>query len=118
MAGSLGSQKGMVMGAPILAPSNPQSQPAALAMPKTHGLAGTSSAQPSTLNPQPLIRFRPFQLPVFQDRSSGILILHWSRQIGKSFTFAAWAVDRLLTQLQRYPTWLITVLSNSRDNGG
>jgi phage FluMu gp28-like protein len=66
---------------------------------------------------QALIRFRPYQLPVFLDRESGILILHWSRQIGKSFTLAAWAVDRLLTQLQKYNTWLITVLSNSRDNG-
>lgn len=76
---------------------------------QTPGLAGNS--------PQPLIRFRTYQAPVFADRSSGILILHWSRQIGKSFTLASWAVDRLLTQLQRYPTWLITVLSNSRDNG-
>lgn len=64
-----------------------------------------------------LIRFRPYQHPVFLDRQSGILILHWSRQIGKSFTLATWGVDRLLTQLQRYDTWLITVLSNSRDNG-
>src|SRR5262245_11580620 len=31
------------------------------------------------------IAMRPFQLPVFKDRASGILILHWSRQIGKSF---------------------------------
>lgn len=60
-----------------------------------------------------LIKFRPYQLPVFQDRSTGILVLHWSRQIGKSFTLAAWAVDRLLTR----PGRLVTVLSNSRDNG-
>lgn len=66
---------------------------------------------------EPLIKFRIYQQPVFLDRESGILILHWSRQIGKSFTLASWAVDRLLTQLQRYPSWLITVLSNSRDNG-
>ncbi len=65
-----------------------------------------------------LISFRPYQEPVFLDRSSGILLLHWSRQIGKSFTLAAWAVDRLLSQLQSYNSWLITVLSNSRDNGG
>ena len=64
-----------------------------------------------------LIKFRPYQFPVFHDRQSGIVILHWSRQIGKSFTLASWAVDRLLTQLQTHPTWLITVLSNSRDNG-
>lgn len=65
----------------------------------------------------PHIRFRPYQDPVFKDRRTGILILHWSRQIGKSYTLAAWAVDRLLTQLQRYDSWLVTVLSNSRDNG-
>jgi phage FluMu gp28-like protein len=59
------------------------------------------------------IGFRPYQLPVFYDRSTGILVLHWSRQIGKSFTLAAWAVDRLLSR----PGRLVTVLSNSRDNG-
>jgi phage FluMu gp28-like protein len=64
-----------------------------------------------------MIKFRAYQQPVFLDRDSGILLLHWSRQIGKSFTLASWAVDRLLTQLQRYDSWLITVLSNSRDNG-
>lgn len=65
----------------------------------------------------PAIKFRAYQKPVFFDRESGIAILHWSRQIGKSFTLASWAVDRLLTQLQKYDSWLITVLSNSRDNG-
>ena len=59
------------------------------------------------------IKFRPYQKPIFLDRTSGILILHWSRQIGKSFTLASWAVDRLLTR----PGRLVTVLSNSRDNG-
>ena len=61
----------------------------------------------------PMVRFRPYQQGVFMDRVSGILILHWSRQIGKSFTLASWAVDRLLTR----PGRLVTVLSNSRDNG-
>jgi hypothetical protein len=51
---------------------------------------------------------------VFRDRTLGILLLHWSRQIGKSYTLAAWAVDRLLTQLQGYDRWLITVLPNRR----
>ncbi len=59
------------------------------------------------------IALRPYQDEVFKDRSSGILILHWSRQIGKSFTLAAWAVDRLLSR----PGRLVTVLSNSRENG-
>jgi phage FluMu gp28-like protein len=65
------------------------------------------------LKPEVLVRFRVFQKPVFEDRKSGVLVLHWSRQIGKSFTLAAWAVDRLLTR----PGRLVTVLSNSRDNG-
>src|SRR5258708_197937 len=59
------------------------------------------------------IGFRQYQVPVFHDRTSGVLVLHWARQIGKSFTLAAWAVDRLLTR----PGRLVTVLSNSRDNG-
>ena len=59
------------------------------------------------------IALRPYQQAIFEDRSSGILILHWSRQIGKSFTLAAWAVDRLLSR----PGRLVTVLSNSRENG-
>ena len=59
------------------------------------------------------VEFRPYQYPVFRDRSAGIVILHWSRQIGKSFALAAWAVDRLLSR----PGRLVTVLSNSRENG-
>ena len=62
---------------------------------------------------KPLIEFREYQKPIFLDRETGILILFWSRQIGKSFTLAAWAVDRLLTR----PGRLVTVLSNSKDNG-
>jgi len=61
----------------------------------------------------PRICFRPYQEPVFWNRSSGIQILFWSRQIGKSFTMACWIVDRMLT----CPGRLIVVLSNSRDNG-
>ena len=62
---------------------------------------------------KPIIQFREYQEPVFRDNETGILVLHWSRQIGKSFTLAAWAVDRLLTR----PGRLVTVLSNSKDNG-
>jgi phage FluMu gp28-like protein len=72
---------------------------------------GSAAASPQALN------LRSFQQPVFEDRSSGILILHWSRQIGKSYVLAAWAVDRICVQLLRYDHWLVTVLSNSRDNG-
>ncbi|MBO7206808.1 MAG: terminase family protein, partial [Kiritimatiellae bacterium] len=62
---------------------------------------------------KPLIEFREYQKPVFLDRETGILVIFWSRQIGKSFTLAGWAVDRLLTS----PGRLVTVLSNSKDNG-
>ena len=59
------------------------------------------------------LHFRRYQLPSFVDHATKTVIEHWSRQIGKSYTYAAWAVDRLL----RYPGRLVTVLSNSRDNG-
>ena len=65
----------------------------------------------------PQLQFRAYQAPVFENHTSGVLVLHWARQIGKSFTLAAWAVDRLLRQLRQHPQWLVTVLSNSRDNG-
>ena len=63
--------------------------------------------------PSPGLHFRRYQLASFTDHSTKTVIEHWSRQIGKSYTYAAWAVDRLL----RYPGRLVTVLSNSRDNG-
>jgi len=59
------------------------------------------------------IHFRKYQEPVFWDHTTKTQIIHWSRQIGKSYTLAAWAVERLL----RFPGRLVTVLSNSRDNG-
>ena len=73
----------------------------------------TSRRDSGRAQPRVRIALRPYQQAIFDDRSSGILILHWSRQIGKSFTLAAWAVDRLLTR----PGRLVTVLSNSRENG-
>src|SRR5579859_3916746 len=60
-----------------------------------------------------VIKFHSYQVPVFKDHKTGIVVLHWARQVGKSFTLAAWAVDRLL----RCPGRLVTVLSNSRENG-
>jgi phage FluMu gp28-like protein len=60
-----------------------------------------------------LIQMREYQLPAFLDRTTGIVIWFWSRQIGKSFTLACWIVDRMLSR----PGRLVTVLSNSRDNG-
>lgn len=63
------------------------------------------------------VGFRKYQKPIFNDRTAGIIVLHWSRQIGKSFTLASWAVDRILDKLKTNDSWLVTVLSNSRDNG-
>ena len=82
---------------------------------------GTPAPARAAAPPSPAVKalaLRSYQIPVFDDRRSGILILHWSRQIGKSYTLASWAVDRLILMLGKYDSWLVTVLSNSRDNGG
>ncbi len=63
------------------------------------------------------INLRGYQDAVFSDHVSGLVVLHWSRQIGKSYALAAWAVDRVLKQIKHNDSWLVTVLSNSRDNG-
>jgi phage I-like protein len=57
------------------------------------------------------MHLRPYQIPIFTDNTTGILGLHWARQLGKSTVLAAWAVDRLLTRR------LVTVLSNCQQNG-
>ncbi len=59
-----------------------------------------------------LMKFRQYQEPVFWC-TLGLLVIHWSRQIGKSYVLAAWAVMRLL----EHPGRLVTVLSNSKSNG-
>jgi len=59
-----------------------------------------------------LLNFRQYQESTFWS-TLGIMILHWSRQVGKSHTLAAWAVLRLLENEGR----LVTVLSNSASNG-
>jgi phage FluMu gp28-like protein len=64
-----------------------------------------------------LIRFLPYQREAFADRHHGVAIWFWGRQCRKSSTGAAWAVDRLLTQVPKHGRWLVTVLSNSKDNG-
>lgn len=79
-------------------------------------LAKSTEPRPSAVS-SPLVTFRSYQLPVFKDHSTKVLILEWSRQIGKSYTLANWCVSRLLRQLQRHNSWLITVLSNSKANG-
>jgi hypothetical protein len=60
-----------------------------------------------------MIELRKYQGPVLRKDGPGVLVLHWARQIGKSYALAAWAVDRLL----KNPGRLVTVLSNSRENG-
>lgn len=83
------------------------------------GAPATGAAPlPPPPEPKPLVGFRAYQLPVFHDHTSKVLMLEWSRQIGKSYTLANWCVDRCLRQLQRHSSWLIVVLSNSKDNGG
>lgn len=62
-------------------------------------------------------QYRTYQQPVVFDHTTKSVILHWSRQIGKSHTLAGWSVHRLLKQLQTHDSWLVTVLSNSRKNG-
>ena len=34
------------------------------------------------------LQFRPYQKRIFDDRTRGILILHWARQLGKSYVLA------------------------------
>jgi phage FluMu gp28-like protein len=83
---------------------------------KEAAISGTRVERVPTRNgkvEQSLVRLRSYQLPIFRDRKTGVLLLHWSRQIGKSHVLAAWAVDRLLEN----PGRLVTVLSNTRDNG-
>jgi hypothetical protein len=81
-----------------------------------HDLQDGSLNRVHLVNPveqKPLIQFRPYQYEPFLNRSNGIEVWCWSRQIGKSYTLAAWAVDRLLTR----PGRLVTILSNSQANG-
>src|SRR5688500_8865554 len=60
-----------------------------------------------------LIKFRPYQAKAFHNKTDGIQVWLWGRQTGKSFTLAAWAIDRLITK----PGHTVTVLSNSKFNG-
>lgn len=60
-----------------------------------------------------LLRFRPYQRAAFENRTNGIEVWLWGRQTGKSFTLAAWAVDRLIVS----PGRTVTMLSNSKFNG-
>ena len=54
-----------------------------------------------------------YQKPLLVEDGPGVVVLHWARQIGKSYTLATWAVTRLMD----HPGRLVTVLSNSKENG-
>jgi phage FluMu gp28-like protein len=79
-----------------------------------HQKPSPPNSVPSVVNPEaPLLDLRPYQRRAFENKTNGIEVWLWGRQTGKSFTLAAWAVDRLLTR----PGRLVTVLSNSKVNG-
>lgn len=70
-----------------------------------------------------LVMLKGFQVPIFWTDAKTV-VLHWSRQIGKSYVLAAWAVFRVLSKLLGDEAagvpgkdWLVCVLSNSKDNG-
>ena len=86
-------------------------------MPDAHPGQAVATVPEKSAPKPPVIKFRSYQAPVFANHADGILVLHWSRQIGKSYTLAAWAASRLIGKLETNQTWLVTVLSNSRDNG-
>jgi|GEM_PF-881897 len=97
--------------ATVQAPNaSPASTHSALSPQDSGLLVPSSSPVPDLAS---LIKFRPYQLEAFQDRSHGIELWLWGRQTGKSFTLAAWAVDRLIT----IPGRTVTVISNSKRNG-
>lgn len=73
---------------------------------------------------QDLIHLREYQRPVLEDKTRRVVLLEWSRQVGKSHTLANWAADRALAQLAAMlrgdinrTDWLIVVISNSKANG-
>jgi phage FluMu gp28-like protein len=69
------------------------------------------TSPPSAVSP--LINFRPYQREAFLDTTTGIEVWLWGRQTGKSFTLAAWSVNRLI----QFPGRTVTILSNSKANG-
>lgn len=82
-------------------------------------IAAVAIASAGNIVPQGvMLHYRSYQQPVVFDHSTKTAVIHWSRQIGKSHTLAGWAVHRLTKQLQTHDSWLVTVLSNSRANGG
>ena len=60
-----------------------------------------------------LFKLRAYQQNIIDDNETGILLLHWSRQIGKTTTLAAWAIQRIM----RKSGHTVTLLSNTVTNG-
>lgn len=91
---------------------------ALLATGSTHPIAARLEvAAPAAMPPASLLR--TWQVPVFQDMHTAVLILECSRQIGKSHVIGEWAAARLLTMLAQdgVSDWLIVLISNSKANG-
>lgn len=67
---------------------------------------------------QPKVSMRTYQLPVFTDHTTKVLVVEQSRQTGKTTCAGNWAVDRLHLKLAAgLLKWDIIVLSNSKANG-
>ncbi len=74
---------------------------------------------------KPMVHLREYQAPVVSDKTTKVLLLEWSRQIGKSHTLSHWCADRALERLIKMlrgelggkKDWLIVVISNSKSNG-
>ena len=84
----------------------------AAADPKSSGSTNSASVSLSS-SPKSSLHLRPYQQEAFENRTNGIECWLWGRQTGKSYTLAAWAIDRLVTR----PGRLVTILSNSLSNG-
>ena len=79
-------------------------------------MSGDTQARNRVMAMKAMLVFKAFQVPIFESVAK-TLVLHWSRQVGKSYVLAAWAVWRILTKALAGENWLVCVLSNSKDNG-
>lgn len=67
---------------------------------------------------KPLFEARTYQLPIWMDHSTPLLLFEMGRQLGKSQTLADWAVNQIAADFAAgRETSLVTVLSNSKANG-
>lgn len=82
-------------------------------------LAEVPDAEMQAAVADPKSRLRTYQIPIFQDQHTKVLLIECSRQIGKSHTLGEWAAARLLLKLEQdgVNEWLIVLISNSKANG-